>query len=436
MGLPVIAAGQGNAPTQSVESTGGTPSLMASNHLKNRQRNGTAPSRTNGKGEPAAQLDPERPCLTQREARRAGMVLFSVKRKWKRNKWMLAINRVFHELKVNCRDDDFLMLVISAIHQESGGREDPPLENTNLEQLLEFKLERLGDKNPLARHALGASGIEDALAQKLRRDNKKKLVKTEADLVRYIEKKLRPWFGKHLEKEFSIPRPIAELGAEIGIPNPVTTLGPMQVNIFKAYRNAVERGEKLDSPREMQAQLLDQKTALYRGLKEGIYLLWQSYRFYRRNLNAEKGVFFAGVDYNAGEFSSRNAAFQERLVSLAREDMALDGDLLLYRSGVPLTLLSKTERALQRVLPKSDPKRLRNDLLLEKTPEFSKSKTARQICRRYRIRTKKTCILARIPEGAGNSTGKLKTGRAFTPATYGKQFLKRFHENRKKFQAL
>ena len=51
------------------------------------------------------------------------------------------------------------------------------------------------------------------------------------------------------------------------------------------------------------------------------------------------------VDYNSGMYSSRNAAFQQRIATLSGESLAIDGDLLLYKDGSPISKISSTETA-------------------------------------------------------------------------------------------
>ncbi|MCZ6532323.1 MAG: DUF1615 family protein [SAR324 cluster bacterium] len=379
--------------------------------------------------------DSERPCFTRDELARAQGVLFRGRAVAHRGDWLQALNRGFFELEADCTDPNLLLLVLTLIQQESGARVDPPLENRDLEQLLEFKLERLARRRPLTAKLLSASGIEQALKNKLRRDNRNLNLITEGDLVRYVEDDLKVWFREYLHKNYGLPEPIALLAAEVGIPSPVSTLGPMQVNVGKAHRNARERGEEIGSRREMRGLLLDKKTALARGLKEGIFLAWKSYRFYRERLRAEQAVTFAAADYNSGEFSSRNAAFQERVAALSGKPLRLDGDLLIYHEGRPQDLISNTEHAVVAVVSQLEPAVIRKHLLLEKQPGFSGTLTAELICRRYQARTSAPCAVARLPAGAGNETARIKTGRSYSPERYARAFLARFRKNRELFAA-
>jgi hypothetical protein len=374
-------------------------------------------------------FDPGRPCFTRGEMTRARAVLFRERARPNPQRWLRALNRAFFELGANCADGNLLVAVLTVIQQESGVAVDPPLQNRNLNKLLGFKLERLRKRNPLAAKLLNASGIEDALKAKLRRDNGRKRLRTEGDLVRYVEQDLKVWFKGYLNEQFSVPGPVARLAAEIGISMPVTTIGPMQVNVSKAYRNARARGDEIKSSRHMRSLLLGKKTALERGLKEGVYLVRRSYRFYRARLSARAAVRFTAADYNSGEFSSRNAAFQARVAKLSGKALSLDGDLLVYRDGRAQELISNTEHAVKLILPRVSRARIRKDLLLEKAPGFSDTRTVRQVCTAYKRRLEDSCRTARMPTGAGNETARLKTGRSYTPENYARAFMRRFDVN-------
>ncbi len=393
----------------------------------------TSSPRSSQKDRGLLPYDAKRPCFTRREMTRARRALFRGRRGRGQERWLRALNRAFFEIKADCKDTHLLLLVLSLIQQESGVRVDPPLENRNLEKLLGFKLERLRKRSALAARLLGASGIEEALKAKLRRDNRRVKLRTEGDLVRYVEDDVKVWFKDYLNKNYSVPGPLAGLAAEIGITSPVTTIGPMQINADKAYRNARARKDGVASRSKMRALLLDKKTALARGLKEGVYLVWKSYRFYRAGLPRERAVYFAAVDYNSGEYSSRNAAFQERVAAVSGRRLLLDGDLLIYHNGQAQDLISNTEEAVKKILPRLKRAVIRKALLLEKDSAFSKTRIAKLVCRRYRSKAGGICRLARLPAGAGNETARIKMGRSYSPENYVRAFQARFRKNRRWF---
>ncbi len=375
--------------------------------------------------------DPDRPCLTRGQARRAQAVLFRNRVRENPEEWIGALNEVLYDLKADCASDDFLLLAVTTIQMESNVRVDPPVANANLETLYANRLKQFRREHILEAAALNVSGLDEQLRVKLRRDTRKGKVRTEADLDRYVLFDLRPWLLKTLQSDYHFPQSLAELVVARAVPDPVHTIGPMQVDVAKAYRNALKRGEKVPSQAAMKAWLLDPQTALKRGLKEGVYLLQLSYRQYVSELTAEQAVLFSGADYNAGEFSSRNAAFQERLSILTGRKLALDGDLLLYSDGVADAVHSKTESAVLELLgAQFTPDAVRRDLLLEKEPGFSETATANAICARFQARRHTACVAARLPVGAANPTAEDKWDKSLTPADYAYGYIKRFRTNR------
>ncbi|HAY27951.1 MAG TPA: DUF1615 domain-containing protein, partial [Candidatus Accumulibacter sp.] len=52
------------------------------------------------------------------------------------------------------------------------------------------------------------------------------------------------------------------------------------------------------------------------------------------------------ADFNAGRYSSRNAAFQDALGRVSGEKLSLDGDLRRYRDGMPVAAASESQRAM------------------------------------------------------------------------------------------
>jgi hypothetical protein len=377
--------------------------------------------------------DEARPCLTAGQMFRAHEALFEGYPRPDAEGWLDAINSALYTRKAECGDDDFLLLVISTIQMESGVRADPPLAEPDLEALFVRRKEQLLGENLLAAGLLSVSTLEGDLRRKLRQDTVRGRVRTERDLARYTDSDLRPWLRDYLERNYLMPEAVANSMEARWLPDPVRTVGPMQVNTLKAFRNAKERGEPIDSPAEMRAMLLAPDTALYRGIEEGVALLLKSYREYRAVMGPQEAVFFAGADYNAGEFSSRNSAYQEMLAAITGRRLALDGDLLLYRDGEPSEVPSRTELAVRNVLPGADPQRIRRELMQEKEREFDETATARGICEAFRKAMHKSCPAARIPAGAGNPKADLKLGRTYTPENYARALFAKYKRNRLHF---
>ena len=114
--------------------------------------------------------------------------------------------------------------------------------------------------------------------------------------------------------------------------NPVQTGGPMQVNIEFAEANAG------NYPYPIASSVRDEVFTRRGGVYFGVMRLLDYQTPY-----ASKVYRFA--DYNAGRYSSRNAAFQNAVSIVTGIPLARDGDLL--NPGAPLDRPGQTERAVR-----------------------------------------------------------------------------------------
>jgi hypothetical protein len=391
-----------------------------------------APNGRAGSGSTAAPYDPEHPCLTVGVMARAAVVLFWNRRPAEPESWLAGLNQAFYRLRVPCDDEDFLAQVLTTIQMESGVHRDPPLENRNLESFLDYRLATLRQKSLLAGWVIEDTALVRALRKKLQADTRSGRVRTEGQLVRYLEGELRPWLEGYLGQYYPVPDGLARRLSLRELGHPVQTLGPMQIGLRKALGNAKRRGEHMASVEQMEDALLSPASGVARGILEGVAQLWRSYRLYRRLLPEVEAVRFAAADYNAGEFSSRNAAFQERVALLSGASLLLDGDLLVYAGGRPLARLSETEAAVRALGLGLSPGQIHRDLLLEKEEEFGATTTARRVCSRFKSWSGGPCRLARLPAGAENETGVLMHGRRLTPARYVHAFMQLWEVNRER----
>jgi hypothetical protein len=146
--------------------------------------------------------------------------------------------------------------------------------------------------------------------------------------------------------------------------NPVRTGGPMQVSIDFANWHARERDYPYPIAKKLRHEVFTRRGGVYFG--SAILLDYEvpydaiAYRF---------------ADFNAGRYSSRNAAFQLALGKLTGQPLAPDGDLLRYENGQPATVPSSVEEAAIGIAKRLDMSRpqIRRDLLLEKTMAFGRS---------------------------------------------------------------
>ena len=146
--------------------------------------------------------------------------------------------------------------------------------------------------------------------------------------------------------------------------NPVRTAGAMQVSIEFAEQHVRERPYPYPIEKKLRDEVFTRRGGVYFGA--AILLDYPApydqpvYRF---------------ADFNAGRYSSRNAAFQLALGKVAGKALAPDGDLLRYDNGQPAAQPSQVEEAAIGIAARLDMSRpqVRRDLLQEKTPAFSRS---------------------------------------------------------------
>jgi len=146
--------------------------------------------------------------------------------------------------------------------------------------------------------------------------------------------------------------------------NPVRTGGPMQVSIEFAGQHVKERSYPYPIQKKLRDEVFTRRGGVYFG--SAILLDY---------LAPYDAVVYRFADFNAGRYSSRNAAFQLALGQLAGQPLAPDGDLLRYDDGQPAAVPSRVEEAAIGLAGKLDMSRpqIRRDLLLEKTAAFSRS---------------------------------------------------------------
>lgn len=146
--------------------------------------------------------------------------------------------------------------------------------------------------------------------------------------------------------------------------NPVHTAGPMQVSVAFAEKYSAEKPYPYASNQRIRDELFTRRGGLYFGV--AILLDYPA---------PYDDVLYRFADFNAGRFSSRNAAFQFALAKVAGVALALDGDLLRYESGKPSDAVSAVENALLGISHRLDMRRsdIRRDLLLEKSAAFGSS---------------------------------------------------------------
>jgi hypothetical protein len=146
--------------------------------------------------------------------------------------------------------------------------------------------------------------------------------------------------------------------------NPVHTGGPMQVGVSFAMQHAQEKRYPYPVAHALRDELFTRRGGVYFG--SAMLLDYPA---------PYDNVVYRFADYNAGRYTSRNAAFQAALVEYSGRPLALDGDLLRYQNAKPVEAPSLTELALRSVaatLRLTDTE-IRRELLLEKSATFGQS---------------------------------------------------------------
>ncbi len=146
--------------------------------------------------------------------------------------------------------------------------------------------------------------------------------------------------------------------------NPIRTGGPMQVSVEFAAQNVKEHSYPYPMPKTVRDEVFTRRGGVYFG---SAILLDYEVPYDR--------IVYRFADFNAGRYSSRNAAFQLALGKITGKQLAPDGDLLRYEDGKPSSQSSDIEEASIAIAKQLDMSRpqIRRDLLLEKTMAFGRS---------------------------------------------------------------
>ncbi|ADL56304.1 protein of unknown function DUF1615 [Gallionella capsiferriformans ES-2] len=146
--------------------------------------------------------------------------------------------------------------------------------------------------------------------------------------------------------------------------NPVHTGGPMQVSVEFAESHVRARPYPYPLHGNLRNEVFSRRGGVYFG--SAILLDYPA---------PYTDMLYRFADFNAGRYSSRNAAFQRALSRASGQPLAPDGDLLRYKNGNPSTDASATLKALltlNRTLKLSEAE-LQRDLRLEKLSSFSRT---------------------------------------------------------------
>lgn len=147
--------------------------------------------------------------------------------------------------------------------------------------------------------------------------------------------------------------------------NPVRTGGPMQVSVAFAETHAAARPYPYPVSSNLRREVFTRRGGMYFGIA---HLLDYGAAYDR--------PIYRFADFNAGQYASRNAAFQNAVTQASGIPLDLDGDLLRYDHGQPVREPGNTELAV-RVLARrlgTNNDEIRRDLELAKAREFERTR--------------------------------------------------------------
>ncbi len=313
--------------------------------------------------------------------------------------------------------------VLAVIEQESGFQANPVVKE--LPRIVRKRLDAYAGKLGLVgREALQALLQHRAPGQSLSLEARLRTVRTERDLDRLFRELLAAY-----EQQYPAVYTAADLASELftsrGLEelNPITTAGSMQVSV----RYAVEQSQEEERPA---AQVREELYTRAGGVRYGTARLLGYEAGYSQPL-------YRFADYNAGFYSSRNAALQAQVSELTRLPLTRDGDLLLYDAeGQPRDEDSRTLTALlafrARHAPKLSERQLRRDVLKEKQADFEETDTWRAVKQAYEQVTGKRPEYAQLPEVIIRSP---KLSRELTTGWYAHSVDQRFQQCLARYRA-
>jgi len=268
-----------------------------------------------------------------------------------RSAWAEDIYTAFKSINIPVNKEN-VCAVLAEIEQESSFQAEPVV--YGLKTIVRRELEAARQKYLIPRWVMERSfelKSPDGRSYKERIE----ALKTESDIDRLFEDMISEIpFGKKMFASY----------------NPVRTGGPMQVSWDFAHEYVANRSYPYPIKNSLRNELFSRKGGLYFGVA---YLLDYPTSY--------SSMLFRFADFNAGIYSSRNAAFQNAVSSLSKVRLVKDGDLLRYREGVALQDPSQTMRAILSVSARlnMDRTEIFHDLLLEKTSAFERSRLFKKI---------------------------------------------------------
>jgi hypothetical protein len=200
------------------------------------------------------------------------------------------------------------------------------------------------------------------------------------------------------------------------VTNVVRTKGSMQLNYLRARKVIKERGEQFTDH-----ELYDYMYTVNGGVDVGVAALkpmFVQYAAYYAKPGDLSWLFFVGMDYNYGPFSSRNMMEQIRIRDLAGRKIALDGDFMHYdEKARPQERESETLETVKSVFPSIPQEKIIKAFLLEKDPHYVYTDLHKSIAAAHRERFGETpfAVIGDLWMGEG---AKIKHGVTWKTRSY------------------
>jgi uncharacterized protein DUF1615 len=289
--------------------------------------------------------------------------------------WAADIYAAFATLEIRPTSEN-VCSAVAIIGQESSFQADPAV--PGLGQIARKEMDRRRESAGIPKFALEAAlalPSSDGKSYGDRLDS----VKTEKQLSELYEDFIgRVPFGKTL----------------LADRNPVRTGGPMQVSIAFAEAFTADNPYPYPVSGSIRHEVFTRRGGIYFGVA---HLLGYPASYSR--------PLYRFADYNAGQYASRNAAFQNAVTQASGVPLELDGDLLRYEHGQPAREPGSTElaaRALSRRIDLSNDQ-IHRDLSHEKVRDFEETPLYRRVFEIADARMGKPAPRALVPNIPLNS---------------------------------
>ncbi|WP_227104376.1 MULTISPECIES: DUF1615 domain-containing protein [Chromobacterium] len=162
-------------------------------------------------------------------------------------------------------------------------------------------------------------------------------------------------------------REASKLGLPMSMKNPIRTGGPMQVSVEFAEGHVRVWPYPYPRSGSVRQEVFTRRGGVYFGAA----ILLQYPAPYSQML-------YRFADFNAGRYSSRNAAFQAVMEKLSGKDLTLDGDLLSYKDGKVYPSTTQSAVISQGGKLGMGQGEILRDLKLEKSAAFGQSELYRK----------------------------------------------------------